>query len=228
MVDEIALGQEDGITPSGSPFTTASLWCPPGGGYSYATASIHLASIMLRHITGVEMQTYIQEHLAGPLGWGPWGFGYRHTRAGEHTPGGGGIALRAPDMVRFGYLLLQAGRWHDRQLVPAAYIEHGSRRSPYNPHYPYSLQFDVNTDGHFAEIPRDAYWKSGSGGHALYMVPSLDLVVWKLGGRDDQYDPTNTGLPAAPTTSARPAGWQPIVEAGEALRKTLRMVVEAV
>lgn len=228
MVDEIALGNEDGITPGGRPFTTASLWCEPGGGYSYATASIHLASILLRHVTGMELQDFIADRLAGPLGWGRWGFGYRHTRAGAHMSGGGGIALRATDMLRFGYLLLCEGCWHDRQLVPADHVRHCARPSPYNPHFPYSLQFNVNGDGHVADLPRDAYWKSGSGGHALYIVPSLDLVVWKLGGRDDQYAPENTGLPAAPATTERNPDWQPSVEADEALQTTLRMVIAAV
>jgi len=55
-------------------------------------------------------------------------------------------------------------------------------------------QFDVNTDRHIPEFPADAFWKSGSGGHTLYMVPSLDLVVWKLGGRDGQYEERDTGV----------------------------------
>ena len=125
LVDEITLGKRDG--ESGSRRVTASsLWCPPGGGYSYATASIHNASIMLRHVTGAEMEQFIDANLAEPLGWGRWGFGYRNARDVNHTPGGGGIALRATDMLRFGYLLLQEGRWAGRQLVPADYVRHAS------------------------------------------------------------------------------------------------------
>lgn len=228
MVDEIALGLEDGLTPGGQPFTTATLWCEPGSGYSYATASIHLASLLLRHVTGVEMSDFLAERLAAPLGWGRWGFGYRHTRAGAHMSGGGGIALASRDMLRFGYLMLREGRWRDRQLIPAAYVRHCARRSPYNPHFPYSLQFDVNSDGAVPDLPGDAFWKSGSGGHALYVVPSLDLVVWKLGGRDEQYDPANTGLPAAPESSPIEDDWQPAVVAEEALHQTLRKVIAAV
>ena len=37
-------------------------------------------------------------------------------------------------------------------------------------------------------------------------MPSLDLVVWRLAGRDDQYDQANTGLPLLPE----------IIKAGEA------------
>jgi CubicO group peptidase (beta-lactamase class C family) len=53
----------------------------------------------------------------------------------------------------------------------------------------------VNSDGHVTGLPRDAFWKTGSGGHVLYIVPSLDLVVWKLAGRDNQYKESNTGVP---------------------------------
>ncbi|MBI3682648.1 MAG: serine hydrolase [Acidobacteria bacterium] len=173
------------------------LWCRPGEGYSYATSGIHIVSMIIRHVTGREMEEYIAEKIARPLGWGRWGFGYKSSNLG-HTPGGGGIALRATDMLRFGYLLLREGGWNGRQIVPRDYVRHCSRISQYNPHYPYSLQFDVNTDGQVAGAPRDAFWKSGSGGHALYVAPSLDLVIWKLGGRDEQYSEANTGLPAPP------------------------------
>jgi CubicO group peptidase (beta-lactamase class C family) len=176
------------------------------------------------------LQAYLEQHLAKPLGWGRWGFGYQSHPEVAHTPGGGGIAVRATDMLRFGYLLLNEGRWGEEQIVPAEYVRHCGRTSPYNPHYPYSLQFNVNTDGHYPELPRDAYWKSGSGGHALYVVPSLELVVWKLGGRDDQYSPSNTGLPASPASKAQVAarrGWKESVDKETALRKTLKLVVDA-
>ncbi|MEX2232904.1 MAG: serine hydrolase [Cyclobacteriaceae bacterium] len=194
LVDRYTLGLEDGHG-HGKPFSTKTLWCEPGGGYSYATASIYNASIMLRHVTGMELKGYLDTHIAIPLGWGRWGFGYKNAPLVKHTPGGGGIALRSTDMLRFCYMLLHEGRWGSAQILPREYIQHASKASSYNPHYPYSLQFNVNSDGGQKNIPRDAYWKSGSGGHCLYIVPSLDLIVWKLGGRDGQYSVNDTGLP---------------------------------
>lgn len=227
LVDEYTLGREEATT-NGIPFSTKTLWCEPGGGYSYATASIHNASIMLRHVTGMELEQYIKEHIAEPLGWGRWGFGYRYSDRVTHTPGGGGIALRSTDMLRFCYMLLQGGKWGERQVVPKAYIEHATRQSPYNPHFPYSLQFDVNTEGNYPSIPRDAYWKSGSGGHCLYVVPSLDLVVWKLGGRDGQYGERDTGLPEpTPLPDALPPADKVRLERADYVR-TLELVIDAI
>jgi CubicO group peptidase (beta-lactamase class C family) len=230
-VDAIALGKQNGVAGK-IPVSAATLWCDPGEGYSYASCSIHLASIMLRHVTGVELQEYVDRHLAKPLGWGRWGYGYKASKdLNHHTPGGGGIALRATDMLRFGYLLLHEGNWNGQQLVPADYVRLCARESPYNPHYPYSLQFNVNTGGEIPGLPRDAFWKGGSGGHVIYVVPSLDLVVWKLGGRDEQYAPGDTGLPPHPDAAAqaRPRkDWQEIVEKQTAIRETLQRVVGAI
>jgi CubicO group peptidase (beta-lactamase class C family) len=230
MVDEIAVGKKDAIAPNRFPVSTATLWCEPGGGYSYASASIHLVSMMLRHVTGSELEDYLRRHLA-PLGFGRWGWGYKYAREITHTPGAGGIALRPTDMVRFGYLLLREGRWRGQQVVPAAYVRHCATASPYNPHAAYSLQFNVNTDGHVANVPRDAFYKSGSGGHVLYIVPSLDLVVWKLGGRDSQYGERDTGLPTHPDAAreTRPrADWKERVSADVASTQTLQRVVDAI
>ena len=200
LVDDFALGIKDGKMGN-VPFSTKTLWCEPGGGYSYSTASIQLASIILRYITGMELDDYIKTHLAQPLGWGRWGYGYKNNPLVKHTPGGGGIALRSTDMLRFGYLLLHKGNWNGKQIVPEEYIQKATTASPYNPHYPYSLQFNVNTNGEISELPRDAFWKRGSGGHCLYVVPSLDLIVWKLGGRNSQYRKNNTGLEEPPPLS---------------------------
>jgi CubicO group peptidase (beta-lactamase class C family) len=186
---------------------------------------------MLRFIAGVELQEYLDKHLASELGWGQWNFAYRDQPMIKHTPGGGGIALRATDMLRFGYLMLNNGRWNDKQVIPEWYVTHCSRMSPYNMHYPYSLQFDVNSNGYWPEIPRDAYWKSGSGNHCIYIVPSLHLVVWKLGGRDGQYDSANTGIPVhpqAPRTNDDRKGWKATVDQEEAIIQTLKMVVDAI
>ncbi len=231
VVDEIALGKEEG-EDNGRAYSTKTLWCPPGGGYSYATSSIHLASVILRHTTGLELEAFLRTHLGEPLGFSRWGFGYKHTRARAHTPGGGGVALRGTDMLRFGYLLLHEGRWAGRQVVPAEYVRHCGRTSPYNPHYAYSLQFNVNTDGNFPALPRDTFWKNGSGGHSLLIVPSQALVVFKLGGRDEQYEAANTGIePPLPAKPDAPGAKEvPDTDGERALRsiETLRLVLRAI
>ena len=185
------------------------LWTDPGAGYSYSSPSPHIASLVLRHVTGMELQDYIGERLGKPMGWGPWG--YCLQRGDFHMPhanGAGSTALHATDAMRFGYCLLHQGKWKDQQLVPADYIELCHQPLPYNPHTPFSLQFEHNSDGHVIGVPKDAFFKSGAGGFCIFVVPSLDLVIYKLGGKDNQYDPSLTGLPQ-PEQSHDRDNWQP-------------------
>jgi CubicO group peptidase (beta-lactamase class C family) len=159
-----------------------SMWTNPGGGYCYSSEGAHVASIVLRHLAGMEMEEYIRRKLATPMQFGGWGYAMQRAdgKKLEHTPGGGGIALRATDALRLGYLLLRKGRWADRQLIPSDYLAMCGRPSPFNPHSPFSLQFEVNEDRHVAGAPPDAFFKSGAGGFCIYVVPSLDLAVYKM------------------------------------------------
>jgi CubicO group peptidase (beta-lactamase class C family) len=212
------------------------LWTNPGGGYSYSSPSPHIASIVLRHVTGMELQDYIRKHLGDPMGWESWGYClHRGDYDMPHANGAGSIAVHATDALRFGWCLAHQGKWKDRQLVPADYIALCQKTLPYNPHTPFSLQFEHNSDGHVLGAPRDAFWKSGAGGFCIFVVPSLDLVIYKLGGKDNQYDPALTGLPQPEQKHDRD-NWQPLPRTafdegssgGDSLWRVLEMVSGAV
>ena len=188
----------------------APMWTAPGGGYSYSSQSTHVASIVLRHLVGMELQEYVNQKLAVPMQWGRWS--WARTRNGvtlPHTPGGADIGVRSTDALRFAYLLLHKGKWGSGQLVPEDYVASCGKPSPYDPHAPFSLQFEVNEDGHVAGAPRDAFFKSGAGGYGVYVVPSLDLVIYKMAGTTAQYEASNTGLPLLYTPDASRDGWKP-------------------
>ncbi|MBL9172319.1 MAG: serine hydrolase [Verrucomicrobiales bacterium] len=213
------------------------MWTNAGAGYSYSSPAPHIASMVLRRVSGRELQDYIQDHLATPMGWGPWG--YCLNRGGfrmPHANGAGSIAVHATDALRFGYCLLHQGRWNGKQLVPAAYVALCNQPSPFNPHCPFTLQFEQNSDGHVAGAPRDAFWKSGAGGFGILIVPSLDLVIYKLGGGNGQYDPTFTDIPQPEVDHSRD-DWKPIprtpfnegsLGGDDGLRRVLEMVCTSV
>ena len=214
------------------------LWTAPGGGYSYASNSPHVASIVLRHLVGMEMQQYIDEELAKPMGWGRWGYGMRMGEITlQHTPGGGNIAMRSTDALRFGYMLLHKGRWNDRQLVPADYVEACGKPNKYQKHAPFSFMFEINFDGHVAGAPKDAFFKSGAGGFGICVIPSLDMVIYKMAGDDMQYDPERTGIAQDYKYDGSRDNWKPAARSqfsdgpigtDDGLRRTIEMVCAAV
>jgi len=214
------------------------LWTDPGGGYSYTSQSPHVASIVLRRLVGMEMQQYIDEKLAKPMGWGPWGYAlHRGENTLPHTPGGADTAIRSTDVARFAYLILHKGKWGQRQLAPAAYIEMAGKPSPYQKHAPFSLMFEVNADGHVAGAPRDTFFKSGGGGYGVVIVPSLDLVIYKMAGSDQQYNPALTGIPQNYQYDGSRDNWKSAARSqfsdgpigtDDGLRRVIEMVVAAV
>ena len=185
------------------------LWTAPGAGYSYSSPSPHIASIVLRHVTGMELQDYIRKTLGDPMGWESWGYClHRGDYDMPHANGAGSVAVHATDALRFGWCLAKNGKWNDQQLVPQDYIALCKKVTPYNPHSPFSLQFEHNERGQILGAPRDAFYKTGAGGFCIYIVPSLDLVIYKLGGKDGQYDHALTGLPQPEQKHDRD-NWQP-------------------
>ncbi len=97
--------------------------------------------------------------------------------------------------------------------------------------------FEVNADGHVAGAPRDAYFKSGAGGFGIYVIPSLDMVIYKMAGNDAQYDPAATGIPQTYKYDGSRDGWKPAphsqfsdgpIGVDDGARRTLEMVAAAV
>ena len=97
--------------------------------------------------------------------------------------------------------------------------------------------FEVNADGHVIGAPRDAYFKSGAGGFGIYVIPSLDMVIYKMAGNDAQYDPNATGIPQNYKYDGSRDGWKPSphsqfsdgpIGVDDGVRRTLEMVVAAV
>jgi CubicO group peptidase (beta-lactamase class C family) len=214
------------------------MWTNAGAGYSYSSPAPHIASMVLRRLSGMDLKDYIDVHLAKPMGWGPWGYClHRGDFVMPHANGAGSIAVHATDALRFAYCLLHEGRWAGHQLVPADYIRQCREPSPWNPHTPFSLQFEHNADGHVAGAPRDAFYKSGAGGFGVFVVPSLDVVIYKMGGNHGQYDPTLTGLPQPEPVDHSRDDWKPLPRnpfsdgsqgGDDGLRRVLELVTAAV
>jgi len=121
--------------------------------------------------------------------------------------------------------------------IPADYVDACGKPSPYQKHAPLSLMFEINADGHVAGAPRDAFFKSGGGGFGIGVVPSLDLVLYKMAGDDSQYDPRRTGIPQDYPYDGSRDRWKPAARSqfsdgpigtDDGLRRVLEMVCASV
>ena len=100
-----------------------------------------------------------------------------------------------------------------------------------------SLMWENNADGHVAGAPKDAFFKSGGGGHGVVVIPSLDMVIYKMSGDDAQYNPSRTGLKQDYPYDGSRDGWKAALRSqfndgpigtDDGLRRVLEMVAAAV
>jgi len=98
-----------------------------------------------------------------------------------------GATLRcsARDLARLGYLWLNMGRWGNRQLVPEEWMRQATKRflrddgtSPVN----YGYTFWIHDE--WDNVPKDTFASRGFNVNDAYIVPSLDLVVARLGNEN--------------------------------------------
>jgi CubicO group peptidase (beta-lactamase class C family) len=156
----------------------------PGTRWDYSDPAFAHLSLVFSHVVGQELSQYMQERVFGPIGieylsWDMQGVG--GDIIGPHSNAHTGIHASARELSRLGYLMLRNGIWNGQQIVPAWWIELATRSSQeLNPSYGYTWW--VNTHGtKWPGLPRDAFAARGYNCNHCYVIPSLDLVVVRLG-----------------------------------------------
>ena len=189
---EFALGRETDRFGG----SAARLYAPPGEAWEYSDAAFAHLSLVFFHVAGREISDFMKTRVFQPIGiessgWDLQGGG---GKLGPHTNAHSGLRLSARDFARLGYLLLRGGTWNGKQIVPKWWIDLATKKSQaINPEYGYT--FWINTDGQlWPHGPRDAFAFMGYATNRCYVVPSLDLVVVRLGYGPQPIGPLDTPL----------------------------------
>ncbi len=82
--------------------------------------------------------------------------------------------------ARLGLLYLRDGVWNGQRLLPEGFTKFVSTPAPAWRRPEYGGQFWINGDGQWS-LPSDTYFMAGAGGQHTFIVPSLDLVVVRMG-----------------------------------------------
>ncbi len=176
----------------------APILFPPGtrvaySGVGYYALAYALASSLQPQY---DVRTFLQERIMQPLGIpdADWRLSYDEWyRLDGMTlyAIGSGASYTARAAARMGELMLDRGRWDGRWLLdsglvaravrPAAGLlppdKNGYQRSP-----PGEVSgWEINSRGSWPEVPRDAFAGIGAGHNVILVVPSLDLVMVRLG-----------------------------------------------
>lgn len=166
----------------------------PGTVFDYNYIVPVLLGVILERATGRRYGDYLSEKLWRPLGnhdaylWlnRPGGTAHQDTA----------LFSGPRDWLHLGVLLLDEGRFDGREIVPAAWIRAMREPSTTNPNFGFTyLGSPFQTDRRMATDPRvtytvrasepfladDVFYVDGYGGQRVYVVPSRQLVVTRVG-----------------------------------------------
>ncbi|MCE9560455.1 MAG: beta-lactamase family protein [Planctomycetes bacterium] len=153
----------------------------PGTHFLYNTSATYMQSAIVQKVTGKTTLDYLRPRLFEPLGiedptWG--------TSPQGVTLGGYGLSVRTEDIAKFGQLYLQKGKWGEKQLVPAAWIEAATARQTSNGSNPAS-DWDQGYGYQFWRCRHNAYRGDGAFGQYCVVLPEQDAVIAITSGVKD-------------------------------------------
>jgi CubicO group peptidase (beta-lactamase class C family) len=180
----------------------------PGTYWEYQQSGVTLVLNAMERAVGEDAQKFAQDQLFGPIGIAPGdGWSWERDRAG-HTQGWAHLHMKNGDWARFGLLLLRKGRWGSRRLLSRAYVE--KMTTPGKVNNAYGLLTWLNGGGRYVMPavqgydsgegqlvpagPRDMFLFAGQAEQRLYVIPSRDMVIVRLGENGSQDADTRTSV----------------------------------
>lgn len=156
----------------------------PGARFEYNSGNSQLLSAILVQATGMPTAQFAENHLFGPLGIES--YTWESDPQGIHT-GGFGLWLRPTDMLKFGQLFLQQGKWEGKQLISQERVNLSTqpaipaaapRRGWYGWHWWTDVYGEDALEGEETAPHSFAYFNAyGYGGQCIYVIPSMETVV---------------------------------------------------
>jgi CubicO group peptidase (beta-lactamase class C family) len=161
-------GYERFFTDNSIEYSLSSPWLNTRGvSFYYTDGSPQLISYAIQRKYGKPMADFAEKYLFEPLGIDDW---FWQSAKDGITFGASNLNLKPRDMAKFGQMLLQHGRWQNKQIVDSAWVHEATR-----PHY----QAAGWAYGYYFWIypGENVYWAAGHGGQTIMVAPDKNMVV---------------------------------------------------
>ena len=154
----------------------------PGTRFEYNSGVSQMLSAIICQTSGMTTARFAELNLFGPLGIEP--YEWEMDPQGVHT-GGYGLKLIPADLLKFGQLYLQNGRWGRQQIIseervlqsvqPRITVE-PPRSGQYGWHW-WVDRFSSPPNEPSSAASFDYFYARGYGGQFVYVIPCLETVV---------------------------------------------------
>ena len=166
----------------------------PGQTFEYTNANSQILGLLLERSTGERFGQYLQTRLWQPIG-------AEAAQLWLDRPKGNAkpfccLFARSQDWVRVGQLMLNSGKVKQQQIVPATWIRKMVTPSKKQPVYGYHIWLKAPTQsGPSYEkkasepfLAADMFFLDGFARQRVYIMPSQDLVVVRVGEQPRTWD----------------------------------------
>ncbi len=190
-----------------------ALLSQPGTRWRYSDGATNWLADVLTQSYGQDLNTLFFNRVMTPIGiprtrltWRSNAYRPTTLNGIARREFGSGISSDVESLARFGYLFLRRGEWAGQRILDESFVDFVRRPVPSvrglpvvdTTNYPnasnrYGVLWWSNADGQLTDVPRDAYWAWGLGEELIIVIPSLDLVVARLGG---QWSPNSGAKPS--------------------------------
>ena len=167
----------------------------PGTYFEYAQSPVTLLDYVVGKAAGEDFQRFVQRELFGPIGIARRDWSWERDSKGN-TMGFYGLHMQVDDFARLGYLMLHDGVWKGKRLIDARYVRAAVTPSRTNAAYGFMFWLNVNKrhiqptvysrdvrrGKQIKSAPADMYSMQGLEDQRVYVIPSLDLIIVRVGG----------------------------------------------
>ncbi len=147
----------------------------PGETFTYNSGLTTLLGYLLERMYGKRGDEIVKEKLFDPLGID--GFEFREMTTSGLLGYAYGLRLTPRDMAKIGMLYLNEGRWGEKQIIPAEWVEVSLKphiETPFASGYGYQwwmMRFESENESMWVPSAR------GLGGQRIFVLRPLNMVV---------------------------------------------------
>jgi CubicO group peptidase (beta-lactamase class C family) len=162
----------------------------PGSLYEYNDVRINRLSLSLLRLFGTGLPEVLETSIMDPIGASPdWRWipydnsqvdisGRQIGSVSGGTRWGGGIWINSEDLARFGLMILNHGKWQNRQIVSQQWLADAVTPSEFGPDYGYLWWLNTKQK-QWPHGPASSFAAIGNGSNTIWIDPEHDIVfVW--------------------------------------------------
>ena len=180
----------------------------PGERYDYSNANAELIAPIIQRATGRDYASWVSTEIIQKLNAGGGDIWLNRTGGTAHS--GCCILLPAETFAKIGLLVMRDGVWEGEQLLPKGYADAMRQGAAENIHaglglylgHPYKEYRGANNPDsdpfptyHSEPYARDdLYLFDGNSNQVVYMIPSEDLLILRLGATPSKEQPWDNAI----------------------------------